>query len=176
MGSVCRGERLTRRGVLKDIAVDFGCSDCGAPEYTAGKAGCILNTATCAVENQIVCDAFNNKLNKGHCIMTLLIWLTFIAAAVLEVGGDALIRKGLRGSSAALIVGGCLILGCYGVLVNIIKWDFSKLLGVYVAFFALISVLFGRVIFREDVPVPTWLGLAFIITGGLIIQFGQKTG
>lgn len=108
--------------------------------------------------------------------MTLLIWLAFIAAAVLEVGGDALIRKGLRGSSAAFVLGGCLMLSCYGVAVNIVKWDFSKLLGVYVAFFALISVLVGRVIFREDVPVPTWLGLAFIITGGLIIQFGQKTG
>ncbi|TAJ75185.1 hypothetical protein EPO44_22225 [bacterium] len=108
--------------------------------------------------------------------MTLLIWLTFIAAAVLEVGGDALIRKGLRGSGAAFVLGGCLVLSCYGVAVNIVKWDFSKSLGVYVAFFALISVLVGRVIFREDVPVPTWLGLAFIITGGLIIQFGQKTG
>ena len=108
--------------------------------------------------------------------MTLLIWLTFIAAAVLEVGGDAFIRKGLRGSSAAFVLGGCLMLGCYGVLVNIVKWDFSKILGVYVAFFALISVLIAGVIFREDVPVSTWLGLVFIITGGLIIQFGQRTG
>ena len=108
--------------------------------------------------------------------MTLLIWITFIAAAVLEVGGDAFIRKGLRGSSAAFVLGGCLMLGCYGVLVNIVKWDFSKILGVYVAFFALISVIIGRLIFREDVPVPTWLGLAFIITGGLIIQFGHRTG
>jgi len=108
--------------------------------------------------------------------MTLLIWLIFVAAAVLEVGGDALIRRGLRGSSAAFVLGGCLMLSCYGVAVNIVKWDFSKILGVYVVFFALISVLIGRVIFREDVPVPTWLGLAFIITGGLIIQFGQKTG
>ena len=108
--------------------------------------------------------------------MTLLIWLTFIAAAILEVGGDALIRKGLRGSSAAFIAGGCLMLSCYGVAVNIVKWDFSKILGVYVAFFALISVLIGGVIFREDVPVSTWLGLVFIITGGLIIQFGQRTG
>jgi len=107
--------------------------------------------------------------------MTLLIWLTFIAAAVLEVGGDALIRKGLRGSSTAFIAGGCLMLSCYGVAVNIVKWDFSKILGVYVVFFALTSVLIGRLIFREDVPVSTWLGLAFIITGGLIIQFGQKT-
>jgi uncharacterized membrane protein YkvA (DUF1232 family) len=40
-GSVCRGERLTRRGVLKDIAADFSFSDCGAPEYTAGSADSI---------------------------------------------------------------------------------------------------------------------------------------
>ena len=44
--------------------------------------------------------------------MTLLIWITFIAAAVLEVGGDAFIRKGLRGSGAAFIAGGCLMLSC----------------------------------------------------------------
>ena len=44
--------------------------------------------------------------------MTLLIWLTFFAEAVLEGGGDALVRKGLRGSSAAFIAGGCLMLSC----------------------------------------------------------------
>jgi len=31
------------RGVLKDIAAEFGFSDCGAPEYPAGSAGSILN-------------------------------------------------------------------------------------------------------------------------------------
>ena len=50
--------------------------------------------------------------------MTLLIWLTFIAAAVLEVGGDALIRKGLRGSRAAFIIGGCLMVGCCGLIIQ----------------------------------------------------------
>jgi drug/metabolite transporter superfamily protein YnfA len=99
-------------------------------------------------------------------------WLVFIAAAILEVGGDALIRKGLRGSGLALIVAGFVALGCYGLVVNIVRWDFSRLLGVYVAVFAVISVLAGRVVFREDVPVSTWIGLAVIVAGGLIIQFG----
>jgi hypothetical protein len=45
-GGVCRGERLTKRGVLKDIAADFGFSDCGASEYTAGSAGSILSSST----------------------------------------------------------------------------------------------------------------------------------
>ena len=99
-------------------------------------------------------------------------WLVFIAAAILEVGGDALIRKGLRGSGLALIVAGFVVLGCYGLVVNMVRWDFSRLLGVYVAVFAVISVLAGRVVFRENVPVSTWIGLAVIVAGGLIIQFG----
>jgi len=65
--------------------------------------------------------------------MTALAWLIFVAAAVLEVGGDAFVRKGLRGNQIAVIAAGCLALGAYGLVVNLVRWDFSKLLGVYVA-------------------------------------------
>ena len=106
--------------------------------------------------------------------MTYIAWLIFIGAAILEVGGDAAIRKGLRGSSLILIALGCIMLGCYGVVVNIVKWDFSKLLGVYVAVFAMASVLFGRFVLKESIPGSTWMGLVVIIFGGLIIQFGSK--
>jgi small multidrug resistance family-3 protein len=106
--------------------------------------------------------------------MTYLAWLIFIGAAILEVGGDAAIRKGLRGSSLIMIVLGFVMLGCYGVVVNIVTWDFSKMLGVYVALFALVSVLFGRFVFMEQVPQSTWLGLLVILCGALVIQFGAK--
>jgi small multidrug resistance family-3 protein len=62
--------------------------------------------------------------------MTYWVWLIFIGAAILEVSGDAIVRKGLRGKNVAVILIGCAILGSYGVLVNTVKWDFSKLLGV----------------------------------------------
>ena len=101
-------------------------------------------------------------------------WLIFVVAALLEVSGDAFIRKGLRGSGFLLIILGFVILGCYGLVVNTVKWDFSKLLGVYVAVFAMISILFGRIVFQEDVPSSTWIGLGVIVLGGLIIQFGQR--
>jgi drug/metabolite transporter superfamily protein YnfA len=104
--------------------------------------------------------------------MTPVAWLTFIGAAILEVGGDAMIRKGLQKTSFAFILSGVVVLGCYGLVVNIVKWDFSKLLGVYVAIFALISVLFGLFVFKENVPVSTWVGLALIVVGGMVIQFG----
>lgn len=107
--------------------------------------------------------------------MTYLAWLIFIGAAILEVGGDAVVRKGLRGSGLTIIMIGFAMLGCYGVVVNMVKWDFSKLLGVYVAVFALISILFGRFVFKEYISNATWLGLTVIICGAMIIQFGNKS-
>ena len=106
--------------------------------------------------------------------MTYFAWLIFLGAAMLEVGGDAVVRQGLRGSNLAIILLGCATLGAYGVLVNAVRWDFSRLLGVYVAVFALVSILCGRFVFKEDVPVTTWIGLAVIICGGMIIQFGNR--
>ena len=105
--------------------------------------------------------------------MTFLAWFIFIGAAILEVGGDAVVRKGLRGSSLFLVLTGVAMLGSYGVVVNTVKWDFSKLLGVYVAVFASISILFGRFVFEENIPNTTWAGLMVIVCGALIIQFGD---
>lgn len=108
--------------------------------------------------------------------MTASAWFIFIAAATLEVAGDAVIRKGLRGSIIWFVVAGFLMLGGYGVVVNTVRWDFSRLLGVYVAVFALVSVMAGRFVFKESIPASTWLGLAIIIVGGAVIQVGPGSG
>ena len=84
-----------------------------------------------------------------------------------------MVRKGLRGSGLTIIIIGSAMLGCYGVVVNILKWDLSKLLGTYVAIFALISILFGRFVFKETIPAATCIGLCVIMCGGVIIQFGN---
>ena len=78
--------------------------------------------------------------------------LVSIAAVVLQVGGDALIRKGLRGVGLALIVAEFVALGGHGLVVNMVRWDFSRLLGVYVAVFAVISVLAVRVALNKTCP------------------------
>ena len=101
-------------------------------------------------------------------------WLVFLASAALEVGGDAVVRRGLRGGGWLYIPVGCMMLAAYGLLVNVVTWDFSKLLGVYVAVFAVVSVLAGRFVFGEDIPPATWTGLALIVGGGLVIQFGSR--
>lgn len=106
--------------------------------------------------------------------MNAIAWLIFFVAALLEVGGDASIRRGLRGGGMAFIVAGCVALSCYGLVVNCVKWDFSRLIGVYVGFFALVSILVGRTVFKESISSTTWLGLALILVGGMVIQFGQR--
>jgi len=106
--------------------------------------------------------------------MNFFPWLVFLVAATLEVAGDAIIRHGLRGTRFALVLAGAAVLASYGLLVNSLKWDFSKLLGVYVGFFASVSVFVGWLVFREKVPTSTWLGLILIMVGCLIIQFGHR--
>ena len=105
--------------------------------------------------------------------MSATVWLVFVVAAVLEVGGDALIRVGLRGEQRSLIAFGVVALGSYGVVINLMSSDFAKLFGAYVAAFASTSVLFGRFVFRESIEPSTWLGLWLIVVGGLVIQLGD---
>ncbi len=108
----------------------------------------------------------NPALGRGLQLVVLVL------AALFEVGGDALIRAGLRGKGFALIATGFVILGSYGLVLNQIPMDFSKLLGVYLGLFAVVSVLFGKFLFHESIPLGTWLGLGVVLVGSLIIQWG----
>ena len=105
--------------------------------------------------------------------MKLLPWFVFLAAAILEVGGDALVRVGLRGDKLALIAAGMATLGAYGLVVNTLTWDFARLLGSYVAVFAVTSALFGRFAFGEPLSTQSCLGLAIILVGSVVLQLGR---
>jgi drug/metabolite transporter (DMT)-like permease len=50
--------------------------------------------------------------------------------------------------------------------------DFSKVLPSYIVFFALVSLAFGHLVFREAIPVSTWLGVGVMLVGSAIVQFG----
>jgi small multidrug resistance family-3 protein len=105
--------------------------------------------------------------------MKFVPWLVFIAAAILEVGGDALVRAGLRGQTIALVVAGFAALGTYGVVVNTLTWDFTPLLGSYVAVFAVTSAAFGRFVFGEELSSQTLVGLAIMLAGAVVLQAGR---
>ena len=94
-------------------------------------------------------------------------------AAIFEVGGDAVVRMGIKSNNIILMLLGAATLGGYGLIVNSVDWNFSKIFGVYVGAFALVAVLFGKFVFREQIPLTTWVGLLIIVAGGMVIQFGK---
>jgi hypothetical protein len=77
-------------------------------------------------------------LKTGMAVLILFL------AAVLEAGGDALVRSALHapvGSSRKplFFLLGAVILFAYGYLVNAPDWDFGRLLGIYVVFFFVVA-------------------------------------
>ena len=89
-------------------------------------------------------------------------------AALLEVGGDALIRIGLRGPGYS-IVAGAIALFAYGFLVNLSGVDFNRLMGIYIAIFFVVSQVISLILFKQLPDDRIILGGGFIIAGGLLI-------
>ncbi len=71
--------------------------------------------------------------------------LILLLAALLEAGGDAIIRTGMHANEpwrrGLLFAAATVILFLYGWTVNSPPWDFGRLLGLYVVFFFVISQL-----------------------------------
>jgi len=112
-------------------------------------------------------------MSHGNAVLVLLL------AALLETGGDALVRRGLHAGTAlpklAFLAAGGVVLFAYGYTVNAPSWDFGRLLGLYVVFFFLTAQVVSWVAFHQK-PSPTLLvGGAFIVLGGAIIAFGQRS-
>ncbi len=91
-----------------------------------------------------------------------------ILAAALEVGGDALVRIGLRGPAYWMAAGG-VVLFAYGVLVNLSGLDFNRLMGIYIAVFFVVSQVISFLFFKQIPDDRILLGGGFIVTGGLLI-------
>ncbi|HLY11948.1 MAG TPA: hypothetical protein VKW04_21790 [Planctomycetota bacterium] len=96
--------------------------------------------------------------------------LLLVLAAALEVGGDALVRWGLRGPQKIGLALGALVLFGYGLCVNLPKWDFGKLMGVYIALFFVVSQIVAATVFRERIQAPTLVGGALIVAGGVVMS------
>ena len=104
--------------------------------------------------------------------------LILLVAALLETGGDAIVRNGLKAptsfSRIVFFLVGALVLFAYGYVVNAPPWDFGKLLGVYVVFFFIAAQLISFFLFHTRPSLPTLIGGAFIVVGGVIISIGNS--
>jgi drug/metabolite transporter superfamily protein YnfA len=88
-----------------------------------------------------------------------------IGAALLEVAGDAMVRRGLERRSWLMLTGAISLIA-YGVLVNQGHLEFGRLMGCYIAVFFLVSQLVAIMIFHQ-IPAPrTLIGGALIVVGG----------
>ncbi|HTO82964.1 MAG TPA: hypothetical protein VMQ73_12050 [Methylomirabilota bacterium] len=98
-----------------------------------------------------------------------------LLAAVLEAGGDAIVRTGLHARSwpsrIGLLALGAGVLFAYGVTVNLPSWDFGRLLGVYVTLFFLVAQIINWAGFGKPPTAAILVGGALIIAGGLTITF-----
>jgi drug/metabolite transporter superfamily protein YnfA len=104
-------------------------------------------------------------------------FLILLFAALLEAGGDAIVRTGLKAPTSFSRIGfflvGAFVLFAYGYIVNAPPWDFGKLLGVYVVFFFIAAQLISIFLFHTRPSMSTLIGGAFIVVGGVIISVGN---
>ena len=99
-------------------------------------------------------------------------------AAFLEAYGDSCFQAGLYRASGisrgfAFLIG-ALSLASYGLVVNVPRWDFGKLLGIYVVLFFLCAQIIARVKFGQTPSLSLIVGGTLITAGGIVISiFGS---
>lgn len=106
-------------------------------------------------------------------LQSMPIPLLLLAATVLEVGGDAIVRLAIYNHAglvraAMLLTGAALLLG-YGIFVNTPPVDFVRVVGLYIATLFVVWQIIGFLVFRTVPPLPVWLGGALVIAGGAIV-------
>jgi multidrug transporter EmrE-like cation transporter len=104
-----------------------------------------------------------------------LTWAMLLLAAAFEVAGDAMIRHGLTSKTASYVVLGFFVLGSYGLVVNLVGLDFSRLMGAYVGWFTALSIVAGWLVFQSRMSPSLWFGLALVLAGSFVIQLGASS-
>jgi drug/metabolite transporter (DMT)-like permease len=93
---------------------------------------------------------------------------------MLEVGGDALARKGMHAGSQSARLGffsmAAVVLFSYGWLVNRPPWSFGTLLGIYVVLFFVVAQAVSWVFFHERPTLGVWVGGALVVGGGVVMS------
>lgn len=100
-------------------------------------------------------------------------FLVLALAAILEVVGDSFFQSAFYRASGAgrvlAILAGALVLASYGAVVNIPRWHFGKLLGIYVVLVFVTAQIVARIRFGQSPTAPVYAGGALIVAGGLVM-------
>lgn len=105
--------------------------------------------------------------------MPLLLILAL--AALMEAGGDALLRKALLDSAGPArilwFLAGAAVLAGYGTFLNLAPLEFGQVVGLYIATLFVMWQIINFAVFRSAPTVPILAGGALIVLGGLIVSF-----
>jgi hypothetical protein len=98
-----------------------------------------------------------------------------LAATILEVSGDAVVRMAIynHGGLARFglfLAGAALLLG-YGTLLNLAPLEFGQVVGLYLATLFVVWQVINFVAFRTLPTLPIVLGGVLVVAGGVIITF-----
>ena len=96
-------------------------------------------------------------------------------AAFLEAWGDSFFQAGFYRSLGftriLMLFAGTVVLALYGSTVNLPRWDFGKLLGVYVALFFVAAQVLNKIRFGQSPTPSIYVGGGMIVAGGLVMAF-----
>src|ERR1700689_2725855 len=110
------------------------------------------------------------KAFHGVPLMVLL-----LLAAVLEAGGDAVVRVAIYQHVGLIRIGlflaGAALLLAYGSLLNLAPLDFGRVVGLYIATLFVVWQVINFFAFRAFPTMPILVGGALVIAGGAITTF-----
>ena len=72
------------------------------------------------------------------------------------------------------MLGGGIVLYCYGLTLNLAPLDWGRLIGAYVAVFFVVAQVINFIFFRTAPTLPILVGGMFILAGGTIISLWQR--
>jgi small multidrug resistance family-3 protein len=109
------------------------------------------------------------SISHFHLVVFILI------ATVLEVSGDAIVRTGIYRHEGMMRIGilalGGVLLFLYGFSLNLAPVEFGQVVGLYIAVLFVVWQLINFIAFRTVPAIPTIVGGALIVVGGLIVNF-----
>ena len=98
-----------------------------------------------------------------------------LIATVLEVAGDAIIRKSIYNHAGIVRIGlmfaGTVLLFGYGYSLNLAPVEFKEVVGLYIATLFIVWQTINFIVFRTLPTTPILIGGLFIVIGGLIVTF-----
>jgi hypothetical protein len=116
---------------------------------------------------------FTKILFKMNSLKNIPPFVFVLIATILEVSGDAIIRKSIFNYTGTARIGymllGAVLLFGYGSSLNLAPLEFGEIVGLYIATLFIVWQIITYISFGTLPTVPTIIGGSLIVLGGIII-------